>query len=369
LEREKGKTMTSSTLDDGAAGEVQTSVPRGSDDLATELLSLVASARGLDVRKFEKGSASDALQELVPRVIAAVEGAIGLCQEVLAAYEETSEDADTDEWADEADWNTSVYLRRMDEASENHDASCQVANFAFIGKTALIPKRAALEQLGPGRELWSIISECDGSRRRIVKTLTMLESALARTEGRETRLALSSELNRSLETRRRYARLRKTFLVEEFSPKRAGMILRRSKTAIAILIGHDVYPELRITDRRQLRSLQARIADWLQAPKEPDSVLVAQRLFQDLGMFAGLITHVNHREELHEHDIEAVARLLESPDAEQTSERERETLDSLRGVNDELDALLDAAPLERSAWLPVVRKLEETMSATGGGSF
>ncbi len=334
-------------------------------DLGAELLSIVERAQSLDVRTFEKGSTEDALQGLVPGVVTAVGDAMVLCQAVLAVHDDEPDDGAIGGLLDEPSRDTGVFLRVMDEAVAVPDTSYQVATLAFLGRTALAPKRGALERLSPDREVWDVISECDSTRRRIVKTLTVLETALASVEGREARLALSSELGRSLETRRRYAQLRLTFLGEEFSPERALILLRKCGTAIAILIGQDIYPDLRIADRRQIRSLQGRILDWLRAPNEPDSPLVAQRLFQDLAMFAGLIAQVRHREELVEHDIEVLARLREPTEDGQG----QEMLGSLHGLDDDLDALLENPPLKRDTWLPVVRQLGDAMRARQSGSF
>lgn len=154
-------------------------------------------------------------------------------------------------------------------------AGARVGDVAFLGSMALAPKR----------------------------------DSLAEAEGRPSRLVFASELATSLETRRRYVLLRATITREQLTTGRARLIFRRIGTAIAILVGQDIYPLLRVADRRQLRTLQARILDWLRSKgRDSDAVVqVARRLHQDLLMFADLIAKVDCREELVEYDAARAA--------------------------------------------------------------
>lgn len=319
---------------------------------ATELHSAAHRAHAIDLRPFEEGTAPEAAGILVPATLAVVDDALGICRALLASHPEPDDDLGS--WSDEPSTDTGVFLRQVDALSRSGPS---VGDLAFMGVTALRPKRAALERLTSSMEVWTIVSECGSSRRRVLKALTALEGGLAIEEGRPTALTFASELGRSLETRRQYSRLRHSILQEEVSPGRARPVLRRVGTAIAILIGQDIYPDLRVADRRQLRQLQGRIISWLRAGDEaPDVARSAERLYGDLLMFAQLLAQVRLRMELVEHDRAVLSRL-----PAETAETHVASLRSLRGLDDELDGLLQRGLLEREDWLPVVQRIRASL--------
>lgn len=313
------------------------------------LLAAAAQARELDIRPCEQGAACS---ELVPRVIDAVESAMDVCRCLLATYDEPEVQTWSSEQPPES---TGEFLRELDEAAVK--AGPQVGDLAFMGVAALEPKRAALERLRSCEDKWLVVAECSSARRRILKALTALEAALAVEEGRRTRLTFGSELSRSLQTRQQYTKLRRTLVASDFAPERAKAQLRKAGTSIAIFIGKDIYPDLRISDRRQLRSIQVRIIDWLRADECAET---ARRLHEDLVMFARLIAQVRHRVELLEHDGAVLRKLLEEPETRRT----QGMLRSLLGLHDDLDALLAQGQPERHAWMPIVRRaLEQSGSS------
>lgn len=317
---------------------------------STEAAQLHAAAlrtAALDLRPFEEGAASEAAGILLPATLAAVDEALSICRTLLASHPEPEDEVSS--WCDEPGEDTGVFLRRIDTLA---DRGPSVGDLAFMGVTALLPKRAALEDLNSSSDAWFIVSECGSTRRRVLKTLTALEGGLAEEEERPRALTFASELGRSLETRRQYSRLRHSILREAVSPGRARPVLRRIGTTLAILVGQDIYPDLRISDRRQLRRLQSRILDWLRAGEVPDSARSADRLYGDLVVFAQLLAQVRLRMELVEHDRAALCQLRAK-----TAGTPLASLRSLRGLDDELDGLLEHDRLDQDDWLPVIRRL------------
>lgn len=267
---------------------------RSAPDLRGDLFAAEAAAQALDPGAFEESGVEAALRLLVPATNRALDGALLVCRGILAACEAALPSC-----------RTGVYPKLRDgrSAVDQAEAEERVADVCFLGSVALAPKRESLERVSRSQDVWDIVAECDSTRRRIIKTLTALEISLAEAERRPSRLAFTSELATSLETRRQYALLRSKITRQELTADVAETIFRRVGTAIAILVGQDIYPLLRIADRRQLQNLQARILDWLRSKKgDSDALQVAHRLHQDLWMFADLIAKVDHRAELVEHD-------------------------------------------------------------------
>ncbi|NIR42317.1 MAG: hypothetical protein GWN07_41585, partial [Actinobacteria bacterium] len=139
---------------------------------------------------------------------------------------------------------------------------------------------------------------------------------LAECEHRTPRISFESELSRSLEVRRHYTRLRATIGAGELELAELSGWMRRVGTAFAVLIGQDVYPDLRVDDRRQLRTLQHRLLDWLRSdPADPSSTQEGVRLRQDIIGFGQMLGAVRNRQELIEHDAIVLGELLESEGA------------------------------------------------------
>lgn len=309
------------------------------------LVDLVARARAIDVRPHEGASAETSRAELVPAVAGVLQDALSTCAEVLERFDDCPNELDGFGAPDDGTASGLFYAN-----VEQLLSGQSIADIAFLGMTELRQKMSA-QRIETAVDGWDVVAECGSTLRRIAKTMTALELALARSHGLEPQLGFESELGRSIEVRRQYARLRQTVLGEGEPTDLAGLrhALRRAGTAIAMLVGRDIYPNLRIPDRRELRSIQNRIIGWLR----DEDAAAGVRLWQDLLGFVRLVAQVNRRQELVDHDARMLRRLLDG-----RSEPVALDLRALRGLDDELDGLLDA----QATWellRPVLVRLAE----------
>lgn len=197
----------------------------------------------------------------------------------------------------------------------------------------------------------SILGECDSALRRAKKGLVAIEAALAVLDGHPPTLTLASEVDESLRVRAAYMRFRRRIQEIERQRGEPGQTLyvtmRAVGTAIAVLSGREEYSLARVADRLQIRELQRRILAWLHPDQRHDE-LAGQRLWQDVVSFTEMLTMVNRRSELVEHDRVAIAALshaLESKDSPDSVLLEQ--LRALQGLHDPLDAVAAATPLDR----------------------
>lgn len=128
----------------------------------------------------------------------------------------------------------------------------QISDLAFIAMMELgqLDPAGRLQQIS---DPWEILAYCEHANRRVAYTLTMLEEPIAALRNVERGLDPMSEVLIAIETRRHYARLAQSVLKhhtpENFDElKRA---LRAIGTAIAMLIGRDLYGHIRVHDRQQ----------------------------------------------------------------------------------------------------------------------
>lgn len=231
-------------------------------------------------------------------------------------------------------------------------ATREIADLAFFGRRQLVDARGNLQRARDrqrSRErdnVWEIISHADTGLRRMGKALIALESAMREYEGLAPIERHWEDLEDALEIRRTYGQFRRAILRggEELGPAGPAGQLRNAARRIAILRDRKIYPYLRIDDRRQIRSFQKQIAAWLERTDEAADE-DGGRLWQDLVAFSRLLTQVNHREELREHDRELVARTIyrlfthRPPPSEMPAEV-LASLDSLFGRDDQLDQML-----------------------------
>jgi hypothetical protein len=207
------------------------------------------------------------------------------------------------------------------------------------------------------------MSALDSARRRVRKSLTAVTAMLCAFEGLEAPLGFASELERSIEVRRVYARLRKSIGEgEEPSDEELRARLRGVGTQVAMLIGRTIYPELRVDDRFQIRTLQQRILEWLREYDGSERAnLTGRRLWQDVAGFARVLGTVNQRQELLEHDARVVAiangtLFGRSPRAEVPGGL-LGRLEALVGLDEELDALIEEKSTEAEKWRAPITRL------------
>ncbi len=305
---------------------------------------LTEHARALNPREFEEQDSASIFGGLVPAVAATAEEAAGVFNGLVASYDQSP---------GEAPHQSETFYKEVDELMRGSASARRIADLASMARWELNRKRAALSQLKASDDRWALLSEAGSARRRTLKSAIALETALCEHEGLQSRLHVlfASELDVSVEIRHVYGSFRRSLGGEPPDEPSVQAKLRGAAVAIAKLIGRDVYDNLRLTDRAQLRGLQANILGWLREGPA-SSPRRGLRLWQDLSAFAGLLVQINNRTELREHDV-AVAReaLLQAkaPNA-LASDELFARLKQLSGISDEIDGLLLARDRELASW-------------------
>ena len=280
--------------------------------------------------------------DLVPRVRRLIEKVIELMRDLTRFYDaESAADGDGDEAREDDD-----FLKDIGAQISSELAAREVSNLAFVARGQLTEMQDSLCGALENKQVWAVASHADTGLRRAGKALIAVETAIRDYEGLPARDRRWSDLGDSLETRRLYAQFRRAIL--RSGERRSGVDvaarLRSAATRIAILRNLEIYPFLRIDDRRTIKKLHQRIAAWLNGEGD-SSEEDGERLWQDLISFARLLLKVNNREELCEHDrqvLNSLHRMLFSPrrPVRRLDESHLKQLEKLVGRDDELDELI-----------------------------
>lgn len=320
---------------------------------------IVEEAQRIPIAEYENEAAAKLRVELVPEVR-------DLALEMLRVIEPLI-DPDRGEESAEArhGGSASAFARRVDALIRDSDAVDHIGDLAFMARVEL---RSKLCRLGDVAELdsWELIGRCGSCLRKVIKAATALDLVLGDCTGIH-HLSFETELETSLQVRRVYGKFRRHLLDFEPSEEAGSRVeqqLNNAATAIARLIGRDVYLDLRVTDRVELRNLQGRLIDW--TTRSRHDARAGQRLLEDIRAFVELLAQVNHRQELREHDQRIVPGVLDElaqhPGTESVPAELRGTLERLYGLEDELDRRLQgriAVPID--AVRTVLERLEAAL--------
>jgi hypothetical protein len=327
----------------------------------------------VDLRDFE--TEDRAAADLHPIAASHVEEATHLVGEILAACGRLGSPGD-DELELAIGEPSLPFERAIDAAVEAGHASVRaVEDVAFLVQLELRQRSERLARLGLGAGLLSILGEADSALRRIKKGLGAIDVAIARAERLPPRLDFSSELQTSLVVRATYAKFRRRLLSEGTpAPEQLYARMRAAGTQIAVLVGWDAYPLLRVRDRLQLRDLQQRILTWL-LPEQRTDHLAGARLWQDIVAFVEMLALVNRRQELIEHDSALLAELStlmrDAPAETAIPAPLLERLTALSGLDDDLDAALASVDPRASNVCSILERLCARCGASrasiGGG--
>lgn len=314
-------------------------------EIHERLVACFNTAQDLDIRPYEELSADALREQLVPQTHALLEDAVAIVTALFAIFDEDAADGS----------------ERAESRSEFRN---QIADISFIGLMEF-RQLADAERVNAITDSWELIAQCGDANRRIARVLFMLEAPLARLCGLEPRLDPMCDVVDAIEIRRQYARLARN--VESHSApedlEALTRALRSVGTAIAMLVGRDIYPEIRVYDRRQIRALQTRILDWLRDEQGPGALTAGVRLWGDLVGACQMLMQINRREDLIRHDTETIQRLL-TLDA---PTRDMEALLTLRGLDRGLDQLIEGVP-DDAAIRALLLKLSSTLRVVGGGA-
>jgi hypothetical protein len=234
-----------------------------------------------------------------------------------------------------------------------------LSNVCFMAISESRAKQRDLIRISFETDPLRMLSACGSALRRLRKALASMEVQLALALRQRPAIDGANTLRESLEIRKAYGILRKT--AEAGGPPSEAELparLRALDLRIQLLSEKDLYLRLRLDDRLQLSSLRQRLQAALNAPRDPVAEL---RLWQDALGFAGLLSQVNLRQELREHDaaiVGAAAAQLLASDQPTVSSDFVTSLRPLLGLSDELDELLRFDARERARYAPVLAALD-----------
>jgi hypothetical protein len=347
-----------------------------SADLQKQLDHLLQRADGMDFTVSEETQRVPAITEVVPGVQQLLESAVEVLRAMQQLYESDAvlqkvvpEDSDPDSLTD-----IGVLI-------STEMAARGIADLAFVARGDLMSCRQELTKAVDRGSFWQMASRCDTGYRHLRRALISVESAIYEFEGREPPKRPWVDLSSSLEIRRAFGVLRRSVLGDENDPTlTVEERLERMAERLVALRGERYYPLLRFDDRVAVRRLYQRIVDWQEG--RADEETTGQRLWRDVVGFTELLRQINHREELREHDLKALGSLLHEmgprsaavqPSAgNPVSDRALELLESLRGLDNELDALLAQLDISQDPPNPeevraVVERLQRSMLPGSGG--
>ena len=235
-----------------------------------------------------------------------------------------------------------------------------VVDIAFIAHVYLRQRCERLVRLGSSPNAWLVLAESASLRRHILKSMVRVENAISVEMGLEPELGNLHDLDVSLASRDAYQRYIRSIrtIADTVDAGRIDILgaLRLSATNVAVIIGRDVYQNLRIDDRQQLRSLQQRI---FAAVQQPEDELSIRRLWMDIQSSAELLERIHERAELIEHDFELLAGVLSE---DEIGEGQRRLLRALEGRDAQVDALLGAASAPEASLREALIELHDRLA-------
>ncbi len=246
--------------------------------------------------------------DLVRRVRTLTRRAADLMRDAMECYEAEAAAGETEEDIDASD--DQAFLKEIGAQISSRLAVEEVSGLAFVSRGQLLDILAALDNAARAKQIWKVASHADTALRRSGRALIALESAMRECEGLPFEFRQWQDLDDSLEVRRIYSQFRRAVLNSGAGadldrwpedPEALTERLKRAANRIAVLRNLEIYPFLRIDDRLPIRRLQKRIQAWLAAEGDHSPSAGAQ-LWSDLVSFARLLSQINLREELREHD-------------------------------------------------------------------
>jgi hypothetical protein len=189
---------------------------------------------------------------------------------------------------------TVVLIGELDSESDD-----RLTDLAFLARIELGGAREDLRDVAGRKKTWQALGQAASSMSKAERALAALE--------REIYAAMEKEpprrpgvLAESLEIRAHYAHLR-AWLLQHDEDSAPSLMPRFAEAADQLrrLQKLDIYPLMRIQDRKQVRSLLDRIEAAIERGIVDDDV---RAIWQDLGGAAELLLQINHRHELVDHD-------------------------------------------------------------------
>jgi hypothetical protein len=310
--------------------------------------------------------------ELVPKITAATDDAVGVLERVLEHYDapasievpRAAQASELDATAKVDPGSSGIFDARFEAlvapelvpARPAHGR--RVADASFMARWELHRKRGAVVRARERDDVCGLLSVCCSARRRVLKATSGVEQVLSQVEGRPSVFEglYRTERQLAVDTRAAYFAFLSRLRREGFESGDVERGVRLAGTGIAKLVGRDVYQDLRVEDRLEIRMLQRRLVDWLLGPR---NLQEGRRLLSDVSAFASLLMEVNRRPVLVEHDRELLQRVqagLHQPSPDEAGLRR--ALGSLRGRDPDLDDLIELhAELRPEQWDTTVSRV------------
>ena len=255
-------------------GGVKTGAAMGSDGKLEALERTARRFRAVDLRSFEEADPASVANVLVPRVEALVNEAA----------------------------NNLAELGRI-------EANANVLDLATMARLELQGVGERLRQ-AQGLDGPRLIAECGAAQRAVLAVLSALRQAALPEDARRP-ARRTAGLARSLRLRAAYAKLRRE-LNSQLEP-----VLETARPALALLgarlsafTASPEFCDARVADRIELRALHDRVQQWLSTDGD---LRGGVRLWQDVTSCAALLSRINMRVELVEHDSASSWRRPRAP--------------------------------------------------------
>ncbi len=295
-----------------------------------DLLRLIAQARSLQLEKLEKEDTLEIKTNLLPEIRGLLAGVVDLLHQIEEGLATSLEGS-----GELPPWLASL--------AQHEDQLRSLWDLCFLARAELRPLEAQTDRLAQTSSSWTCLVHAERAQGAVTRGLMAVEEELSRIAGRPARTAHVDLLSHSLIVRQVTAKFRKSVLEAlRNHPKDLQARLRAVGNALVRLMGRDEYRAVSISDRLIARQLRDRTLRWLTA--QPSDLIEGRRLWDELFAFAVMLTEVNQRAELLEHDLQVLEEVM--PDLAEGTAHDPpscaavERLYGIFGRDDRLDTLL-----------------------------
>jgi hypothetical protein len=220
----------------------------------------------------------------------------------------------------------------------------EVTDLSFMARMEVLNQRERLDDVLTQGDINRLLAECGSGRHAVLRSGRAVDEALSHVEGLSVETPPPPvDLDGARQLRAVYAKVRRE--VHRWGePASAEVRIRLPKVSAPLeaFIHSPLFQEARPSDRLTLTQLQARIHRWLggEGGQQPTEGV---RLWQDLNASVSLLSQINQRSELLEHDRDLVKEL--APRIARVTMVPPEALsrlEQLYGRDDQVDGLIDS---------------------------
>ena len=219
----------------------------------------------------------------------------------------------------------------------NDAQSDPAGDIAFVARAHLQRRVERYENYSEASPASVLTSAAGSGIRHVIKATCAVESVYAESYGLVPRLDPRTFLERSLAVRRAYTAFRMALKGIDTQGCLAG--IERARLAIQDIVIGPSFRNTRWSDRSEFLALSLRLGAWLSESNDSEE---AGRLLGDVCGFAAVLADINRREELLQHDIRLLPRVIDQLEALSETGRPvlRGHLEQVRGIDDGIEELL-----------------------------